>query len=55
MDNMNQKMEVIDNVIAQIKIDIDDGNYDCIAEMLDYLPLNVLQAYLPEAENINIE
>jgi len=49
------KMVLIDVVIAQIKVDIADGNYDAIAEMLDYLPNNVLEAYLPEIENIDIE
>jgi hypothetical protein len=49
------KMALINAVIAQIKVDIADGNYDAIAEMLDYLPNNVLEAYLPEIENIDIE
>jgi anti-sigma28 factor (negative regulator of flagellin synthesis) len=42
------KMAVIDAVIAQIKVDIADGNYEVIAEMLDYLPNNVLEAFLSE-------
>jgi hypothetical protein len=42
------KMVLIDVVIAQIKVDIADGNYDAIAEMLDFLPVNVMEAFLPE-------
>jgi hypothetical protein len=42
------KMALIDAVIAQIKVDIADGNYDPIAEMLDFLPVNVMEAFLPE-------
>jgi hypothetical protein len=42
------KMALIDAVIAQIKVDIADGNYDAIAEMLDFLPVNVMEAFLPE-------
>ena len=47
-------MAVIDAVIAQIKVDIADGNYDAIAEMLDYLPNKILEAYLPEVEVDNV-
>jgi hypothetical protein len=42
------KMALIDAVIAQIKVDIADGNYDAIAEMLDYLPNKVMESFLPE-------
>lgn len=49
------KMALIDAVIAQIKVDIANDNYDAISEMLDYLPNKILEAYLPEIENINIE
>lgn len=49
------KMDLIDSVIAQIKIDIDNGNYDAIAEMLDFLQTDVLKAFLPESENLNIQ
>lgn len=42
------KMALIDAVIAQIKVDVANNDFDSIAEMLDRLPNNVLEAYLPE-------
>jgi hypothetical protein len=40
--------DVIDAVIAQIKVDFDKDDETAIVELLSKLPRNVLVAYLPE-------
>ena len=39
---------LIDQVIEQIKKDIGDGDWTAIVEMLNNLPTEILEAYLPE-------
>lgn len=47
---MNEyKMALIDSVIEQIKLDIIEGNFEAMAGMLDFLPVDVMEAYLPES------
>jgi hypothetical protein len=40
--------QVIKEVIEQIKKDFNDGDTQALEEMLSELPLEVLEAYLPE-------
>jgi hypothetical protein len=44
------KESVIDKVVAQIKIDLEDGDTTALEEMLCFLPIENLIAYLPEGE-----
>lgn len=47
---MNEyKMALIDSVIEQIKLDIYQDNFEAMVEMLDFLPVDVMEAYLPES------
>ena len=39
---------VIDKVIAQIQLDLENGDTTALAEMLCFLPIENLTAYLPE-------
>jgi hypothetical protein len=39
---------LLDRVVKQIHIDLDDGDFDPIYVLLDYLSEDVLKAYLPE-------
>lgn len=41
-------VDLIDAVIEQIEQDIADGDVEALAEMLTYLPKEVLKYYLPE-------
>jgi len=53
---MSNKMAIIDSVIDQIKLDIVNGDITALEELLEYIPIENLQAYLPEViENIDIE
>jgi hypothetical protein len=49
--NEDKKVSVIDKVIAQIKTDLEGGDVSALAEMLCFLPIENLIAYLPE-ENL---
>lgn len=39
---------LLEQVVAQIQRDIEDGNFDALDELLSSLPEDVLRAYLPE-------
>ena len=45
---MSNKMAIIDCVIDQIKLDIVNGDITALEELLEYIPIENLQAYLPE-------
>lgn len=55
MDYAYGKGALIDSVIDQIKLDIVNGDMTALEEMLAYLDNAVLQNYLPEVENMQIE
>ena len=46
---------LIDLVIEQIKNDFELGDYEAIVELLKYVPMKNLTAYLPEEENQEID
>jgi hypothetical protein len=46
---MNKQL-LIDRVIEQIKFDLENRDETAIIELLDKLPVSVLESYLPEAE-----
>ena len=43
---MNQAL--LDAVLDQIQLDVANGDYSAILEMIQHLPLDILQGYLPE-------
>lgn len=43
------KSQIIDAVLDQIQKDISNGDLTAIEEMIQHLPLDILQGYLPEA------
>lgn len=45
-----KKQELINTVIAQIKSDIDSGEYDAVTELLNSVTRENLIAYLPESD-----
>ena len=49
------KSALIDAVIDQIKLDLANGDVTALEEMLVQLDNSVLQGYLPEVENLQIE
>ena len=49
------KQQVIEQVIDQIKLDLANGDMTALEEMLVQLDNSVLQGYLPEVENLQIE
>lgn len=42
------KNQVLDAVLDQIQLDVANGDMTAIEEMLQHLPLEILQGYLPE-------
>lgn len=42
---------VMDAVLDQIRLDVANGDMTAIEEMLQHLPLDILQGYLPEVIN----
>jgi hypothetical protein len=44
------KQELIDRVIGQIELDLENRDVTAIFELLDKLPVSVLESYLSEAE-----
>jgi hypothetical protein len=48
MEGNKMKTKVLDAVLDQIQLDVANGDYSAILEMLQHLPLNILQGYLPE-------
>ena len=51
----DNKRPIIDYVIDQIELDIVNGDITALEELLKHIPIDYLQGYLPEVENINIE
>lgn len=51
----DNKRSIIDYVIDQIELDIVNGDITALEELLKHIPIEYLQGYLPEVENINIE
>lgn len=51
----DNKRPIIDYVIDQIELDIVNGDITALEELLKHIPIEYLQGYLPEVENINIE
>ena len=51
----DNKRPIIDYVIDQIELDIVNGDITALEELLQHIPIEYLQSYLPEVENINIE
>jgi hypothetical protein len=47
-------MDIWEKVIEQIKDDINDGDVTAIYEMLQQVPKDVLIAYLPEEEALDV-
>lgn len=45
---MSDKMVIIDYVIDQIKLDIVNGDITALEELLQHIPVDYLQGYLPE-------
>ena len=45
---MSNKMTIIDYVIDQIKLDIENGDITALEELLQHIPIDYLQGYLPE-------
>lgn len=41
---------LIDRVLAQVQKDIDNGDLTALEELLQYVPIDVLQGYLSEVE-----
>ena len=41
-------IDLVDQVIEQIIQDVQEENFEALAEMLTYLPKEVLKYYLPE-------
>jgi hypothetical protein len=39
---------ILDAVLDQIQLDVANGDYSAILEMIQHLPLDILQGYLPE-------
>ncbi len=46
---MNATQNTIDQVIAQIILDIEKGDLTALEELLRFTPEQALQAYLPES------
>ncbi len=46
--SMSQRELLLDEVLLQIKQDVDNGDMTAIHEMLMELPTEILLAYLPE-------
>jgi len=44
----HKDIDLLDRVVKQIKTDFDDGDFDPVYVLLDYLAEDVLRAYLPE-------
>lgn len=44
----DELVDLVDQVIEQIIIDVQEENFEALAEMLTYLPKDVLKYYLPE-------
>ena len=47
---MNTSQDIWEKVIDQIRYDIEEGELQCLYQMLQGVPKDVLIAYLPEAE-----
>jgi hypothetical protein len=47
MSVMNYDLTLIDKVVCQMQVDIEEGEFDEIKELLSHVPEKVLQDYLP--------
>ena len=45
---MSNKRSIIDYVIDQIELDIQNGDVTALEELLEHIPVEYLQGYLPE-------
>jgi len=45
-----QKQELIERVVEQIKQDIENGDVEAVEELLKFCPTKFLVGYLPEEE-----
>ena len=43
--------QLVDQVIEQIKVDVEEGDFTAIAELLQFVPRKYLIGYLPEEPN----
>jgi hypothetical protein len=41
--------KLIDLVVKQIQDDLEDGHVDCLEHLLEFVPVEHLESYLPEA------
>jgi hypothetical protein len=48
MSIMNYDLTLIDKVVCQLQVDIEEGEFDAVKELLSHVPEKVLQGYLPE-------
>lgn len=51
-NQIKTKQQLVDEVIEEIKRDISSGDLSALDEMLMMIPMNILQAYLPEPLNM---
>lgn len=43
-------IELLDKVMAQVVEDVQEGDMTAVEVLLDYIPIEILQSYLPEEE-----
>lgn len=48
MKNQRNKQDLIEKVVEQIKEDVHCGDYTALEELMGFLPIENLIAYLPE-------
>jgi len=52
---MEMQKSLVDRVITQIEIDMRGDDLTALEELLKRVPTKVLESYLPEVENLEIE
>jgi hypothetical protein len=52
---MEMQKSLVDRVITQIEIDMRGYDLTALEELLKRVPAKVLESYLPEEENLEIE
>ena len=51
MKSLKTKEDLIETVIEQIKEDVHCGEYEALEELIGFIPIENLIAYLPEAKD----
>ena len=55
LENKMKNQALLDAVLDQILLDVANDDLTAIEGMLRHVPVNILQGYLPEVENLEID